>query len=189
MSEKEIGGILTPSMRQFYRETPDEKSSRARNIRQRTRNRFVAAIKDIDLLSETIRDKDRRGIVDKFDPEQLDAHLEKFIALFAREVDTDRFEEIVEKGIEIAIIAEGYPSADVSVMITVDRHPVELSEAIEKVAQGKQLSKKEATEIVLSSAEDYTKEEIAVLLDASNDTLQDVGERLAERKDTMESPE
>jgi|AntDeeMetagen134_2_1112570.scaffolds.fasta_scaffold08713_3 hypothetical protein len=144
MSDKEIGAILTPSMRKFYRETPDGKGSTARNIRQRSRKRFVAALADVDLLSETLRDKDRRWIVDHIPPEQLDTHLERFIALFARELDTTRLEGIIERGVKRARVDEGYPSAIVDVSIEIEAG----ARRDELVEQWERLSDEEKLEII-----------------------------------------
>lgn len=182
MPDQEPGAILTPTLRKFYRETPNEKGSRARTIRQRTRDRLVAGLKDVSLLAETLRDEDRRAIIDKIDAQRLDEYLEEFIFLFSQEIDTERLEKIVERAVRRVAVKQGYPEAEASVTIYVDRDPVNLSEVIAKVAKGESLTKKENTELFMSTHHDFTEREVEVLLNADG-PLRDFGEHLKNRKE------
>lgn len=186
MSDRKTGAILTPSMREFYRETPDQSGSKARTTRQRTRDRFVAALEDIDLLFGTIRDEDRRAIIDRIDARQLDDYLEKFIALFARELDIGRLEEIIERAFRRALALEGYPAAEVTVTATVVRDPADVSDVIAKIERGEELTRKETAAVAFAGPDDVSKEDIETLLDTDDEPWADIGERLEEEKEPIE---
>lgn len=149
MSDDKPGGILTPSMREFYRETPNETGSQARSVRQRTRERFMAALEDIQTLHHHLRDDDRRAIVDEMNPSKIGGRITDLIAIFAEEIEIGQFEQIVETGLNRALIKKGYPAAEASVTINIDRDPATVDGVIEKIDNGGRLTEKEKNALIM----------------------------------------
>lgn len=185
MPDKTPGALLTPSMRKFYRDKDpaSETGSRSRSIRQRTRQRLVAALYDMKLLGSKLTEEDRRAVIDEFNASELDDCLEAFIMLFAEDIPWDRWEGIVKRAVQQVVVSNGYPEAEVSVSIYIDRHPIKPSEVVRKLAAGEDLSVEEMKMITLTSPDELTDEEIQVLVDAEYDILASEGKRLEEGRE------
>lgn len=166
MSDKKTGALLTPTMREFYRGNSEQTGSKARSVRQRTRDRFCAGIQDINMLYLSLRDKDRRAIVDNLNNTVLADAISNFVAIFVQELDTQQFESIFETGIRKALKKEGYSAADVTVTIDVEHDAYSIDEILDKIEQGQSLSESEAS-YLLSITPDQIPEEQAERLQGS----------------------
>lgn len=165
MSDKMSGALLTPSMREFYRENPEETGSKARSVRQRTRDRFCAGIQDIIILSPRLRDDDRRTIIDNFDNSLLSEAVSNFITIFAQEMDIQYFESIFETGIRDALNKKGYQAAEVNVTIDVEREPLSLDEILDKMENGEGLNNSEINFLLSISSSQITDQQAERLQD------------------------
>jgi len=173
MSDKIPGALLTPSMREFYQENPEETGSKARSVRQRTRDRFCAGIQDIIILSLKLRDDDRRAIINNFDNSLLSEAIRNFITIFAQEMDIQHFESIFETGIRDALNKEGYQAAEVNVTIDVERDSLSFDKILDRIESGEGLNNTEVNFLLSIDSDQITDQQAQRLQDVQTSSEKD----------------
>jgi len=149
-------------MREFYRETPDEKSPHARSVRQRTRARLESAFDDMKILHDNIRKDDLREVIDSKGQEYLLDCLTDFISLIAREIEPERFEQPFETALNRALVVRGYSGGSASVTIDINRSS-NIDEILTKLAEDETLAYWEEQTLVRLDSDDLTESQMEKL--------------------------
>ena len=153
------GSILTNTQREFLRgETEEEKTgARARALRARIRQRIRAGLEDFRLLFQKLPKDDRRQVFNSMSPGERRDWISSMIAFASSGIDSGEFMELVETGVTEALAEEGYPDADISVFIHINRNPISMDEIVRTIERGEELDR--AAEVRLAFHSDELTEE------------------------------
>lgn len=176
MSDDTPGAILTPTMREFLRENEEATGGRARTRRSRIRQRLAATFEDFRLIFRKLDRDDRRRAIERIDPLDVDDQAACISGVLFQELGTDRFEDVLEAGAVEALQQDGFPDAEVSVNIFVERSPVSVEDVLAKIERGENLTKDDIATLVLRSR-DFTEEEREMLRSSDEEHIRSLASR------------